>query len=159
MKIGTRGTNVTQIQYTQENAALSDGPATWMGKREKSKGNILLVYIHPLCNDVNTRSDLKWMALRHSPALCITCKLCHPKWVTRGTTWLQPQPPPNKSLPETVMHNLSLYFQVLSLTQLIWPHLLSLTKVWRWIQSWTRCKWWRSINCSTPQCLCSITRI
>lgn len=25
----------------------------------------------------------------------------------------------------------------------IWPHLLSLEKVWRWIQSWTRCNWLR----------------
>lgn len=69
MKMGTRDTNVTQIQYIQENTALSDGPATWMGERDKSKGNILLVYIHPLCNNTNTLSDLKWMALRHSPAL------------------------------------------------------------------------------------------
>lgn len=44
MKMGTKDTNVTQIQYIQENTALRDGPVTWMGEMEKSKENILFVY-------------------------------------------------------------------------------------------------------------------
>lgn len=74
-------------------------------KREKSKGDVLLVNIHPACNNINTQSDLKRMALRHNPALLVTCNVS----LSMGDTWCHvAAAAPCKNLSGTVSHSLSL---------------------------------------------------